>query len=98
MNCTVTWTTDPTRPVSIRPVTLIAKSRTPEEGLVLAHAYYEEMKSSAPGYLARPDFFRLLEICRVWVHLRRMTSHERWLTEESWLKNSVGEIQQLCAQ
>jgi len=96
--CVIDWEKAAEAPGLLDLATLVAKSRTPEEGLVLAHAYYEEMTSSAPGYLAGPDFFRLLEICRVWVHLRRMTSHERWLTEESWLKNSVGEIQQLCAQ
>jgi aminoglycoside phosphotransferase (APT) family kinase protein len=96
--CVIDWEKAAEAPGLLDLATLVAKSRTREEGLVLALAYYEEMKSSAPLYLARPDFFRLLEICRLWVHLRRMTSHERWLTKESWLQESVGEIRQLCAQ
>ena len=96
--CVIDWEKAAEAPGLLDLATLVAKSRTREEGFVLALAYYDEMKANAPGYLARPDFFRLLENCRLWVHLRRMTSHERWLTKESWLEGSVGEIRQLCAR
>src|SRR5438093_1853358 len=96
--CVIDWEKAAEAPGLLDLATLVSKSRTREEGLALALAYYDEMKSNAPRYLARPEFFRLLEICRLWVHLRRMTSHERWLTQESWLKGSVGEIRHLCAR
>ena len=96
--CVIDWEKAAEAPGLLDLATLVSKSRTREEGLALALAYYDEMKSNAPRYLAGPEFFRLLEICRLWVHLRRMTSHERWLMQESWLKESVGDIQHLCAQ
>jgi len=94
--CVIDWEKTAEAPGLLDLATLVSRTKTAEDANALALAYYDEMTSQTPDYLAQDDFLRLLERCRLWIHLRRMTSHDRWLSRESLLKASVWDIQQLC--